>query len=218
MDPGTVDTDLLIVPHPRAAERRFVLEPMYDVWPNAIVGNGMSVAQARGLVAEQVVDRLAENWVMPDPVSGRYWVRIQFIFFLAVAVGLTMDGSLPMSGSWVRWINGGLLIALGVWAALAAARSLGRAFTAMPEPVVGAELVEAGLYGYVRHPIYGAVLLIVFGASILLASLVGAAMSLSLAVFFWMKSGYEERQLRIAYPKYSAYRRRVTKRFFPFLV
>jgi protein-S-isoprenylcysteine O-methyltransferase Ste14 len=33
-----------------------------------------------------------------------------------------------------------------------------------------------------------------------------------------LKSGYEERQLRIVYPKYSAYRRRVTKRFVPFLV
>jgi protein-S-isoprenylcysteine O-methyltransferase Ste14 len=111
-----------------------------------------------------------------------------------------------------------LLIVIGAWAALSSSRELGKAFTAMPEPVRGAELVESGWYSRARHPIYGALLLIGFGASILLASRLGALTSVSLGVVLWMKSGYEERRLRIAYPKYSAYRRRVTKRFFPFLV
>ena len=218
MEPGNVDTGQLTIPHPRAAKRRFVLEPLCDVWPDAVVGNGTRAAQARRQVANQEVDLLAESWVNSGPAPGRYWVGIQFIFFVAVGVGLVLDGELPESGSSWRAIVGGLLIVLGVWAALSSSRELGVAFTAMPEPVPGAGLVESGLFSRVRHPIYSAVLAILFGASILLASPVGAAMSLSLAVFFWMKSSYEERQLRIAYPGYSAYRRRVTKRFIPFLV
>jgi 2-amino-4-hydroxy-6-hydroxymethyldihydropteridine diphosphokinase len=39
----TIDEPALTIPHPRAHERRFVLEPLVDVWPDApIPGQGVA--------------------------------------------------------------------------------------------------------------------------------------------------------------------------------
>lgn len=73
--PRTLDLDIvssdgapvrmpdLEIPHPRAAERRFVLEPLCDVWPEALVGAGLTAAAARALVSDQGVALLAESWL-----------------------------------------------------------------------------------------------------------------------------------------------------------
>ncbi|MEX1125861.1 MAG: 2-amino-4-hydroxy-6-hydroxymethyldihydropteridine diphosphokinase [Acidimicrobiia bacterium] len=228
MDPGTVDTEMLTIPHPRAAERRFVLEPLCDVWPDAAVGSGLTAAQARDQVRDQEVDLLASKWVEDGAKPGRYWVMAQLLLFVAFAIALVADGSMPgtsadplniVGGGPDGWrIVGAVILVVGGVSVAISARSLGRALTALPEPVAGATLVESGPYRYVRHPIYGAIFLILLGASLLFASTAGNLLSLGLLGFFWAKSRYEERQLRIVYPQYSSYRRRVTKRFIPFLV
>jgi 2-amino-4-hydroxy-6-hydroxymethyldihydropteridine diphosphokinase len=73
--PRTLDLDIvssdgapvrmpdLEIPHPRAAERRFVLEPLCDVWPEALVGADLTAAAARALVSDQGVALLAESWL-----------------------------------------------------------------------------------------------------------------------------------------------------------
>jgi len=88
----------------------------------------------------------------------------------------------------------------------------------MPEPVPDSELVETGLYAVVRHPIYGALALLAIGASLLFASWAAFVLGVALLGFFWAKSSYEERRLRIAYPRYSGYQRVVRRRLLPFLL
>jgi len=62
-DGSPIRTPDLEIPHPRAAERLFVLEPLCDVWPEAVVGAGLTAAEARALVSDQGVALLYARWL-----------------------------------------------------------------------------------------------------------------------------------------------------------
>ena len=62
-DGSPIRTSDLEIPHPRAAERLFVLEPLCDVWPEAVVGAGLTAASARALVSDQGVALLSATWL-----------------------------------------------------------------------------------------------------------------------------------------------------------
>jgi protein-S-isoprenylcysteine O-methyltransferase Ste14 len=128
------------------------------------------------------------------------------------------EGSLPGADRHVMRIAGALLLITGLAAALVAVRDLGPSLTPMPEPLATAVLVESGIYAHARHPIYGGISLAMLGASLLFASVLATVLSFGLILFFWAKSSYEERRLRVAYPGYGAYRDRVKRRMIPFLI
>ena len=77
--PRTLDLDIvasdgrpvrapdLEIPHPRASERRFVLEPLCELWPEAMVAEGLEAATARTLVSDQDVTRVAGSWLEDEP-------------------------------------------------------------------------------------------------------------------------------------------------------
>ena len=54
----TVATDGLTVPHPGLTERRFVLEPLLEVWPDARLPDGTELRAMLGGVADQEVRRI----------------------------------------------------------------------------------------------------------------------------------------------------------------
>jgi protein-S-isoprenylcysteine O-methyltransferase Ste14 len=92
---------------------------------------------------------------------------------------------------------------------------LGRQLVPQPTPVQGGELIESGIYGVVRHPIYLAVLLLIAGVVVRSLSLAGLAVLLVAIVFFDRKSAYEETLLTHAYPEYEDYRSRVRWKLVP---
>ncbi|HEY7563496.1 MAG TPA: 2-amino-4-hydroxy-6-hydroxymethyldihydropteridine diphosphokinase [Acidimicrobiia bacterium] len=58
----TIDQPDLVVPHPRLHQRRFVLDPLAEVWPDAMVG-GRTVADLAKSVTDQSVVVVARYWV-----------------------------------------------------------------------------------------------------------------------------------------------------------
>lgn len=148
---------------------------------------------------------------------GEGWVAIQAVILVAIGVGgvvevpFSADVVTPVSAVGMALVAaGGLLAVLGVW-------HLGASLTALPHPRDGASLVETGVYGLVRHPIYGGLVIAALGYGLAMHAVITAiAGSLALLVFFRLKSGREEAWLETRYPGYAAYRAR-TRRMLPFL-
>jgi 2-amino-4-hydroxy-6-hydroxymethyldihydropteridine diphosphokinase len=206
----------LVIPHPRAAVRRFVLEPLAEVWPDVTLAGGFTAADSLSLVTDQEVDLLARSWLDESGGQGPYWVGAQVFAFAAIGVAIVREGSLPEAVALPR-IVGAFLLVVGVGIMLWSARSLGPSLSAFPETVPGGALVEGGPYRWIRHPIYTAVVAIFLGTSAVVAAPTAAVLSMLLLGFFAAKAGYEERQLRISYPQYASYRSRVRARFVPML-
>ena len=62
---------------------------------------------------------------------------------------------------------------------------------------------------------YGGILLVVLGSSILGGSIPGLGAGVALGVLFFWKARHEERLLRVAFPEYTTYVDQVSKRLIP---
>jgi protein-S-isoprenylcysteine O-methyltransferase Ste14 len=148
---------------------------------------------------------------------GEGWVVLQGVLFIAIAASSLLLPAWDGPARAVTTVAGAILIVGGLLLAIAAQRDLGRSLTIMPRPREGGVLVEQGVYGRARHPIYGGLVLAAFGWGLVCASLVGLLLAAALLGFFTLKSTREEAWLVERFPDYPAYRRR-TKRFIPFVV
>lgn len=148
---------------------------------------------------------------------GEGWVLGQAILIVLVVAacwsqGPDWSGPLRLAGI----VVGITLIAGGMLLMVRGGVDLGGAMTPLPRPRDHARLVVTGVYGLVRHPIYGGLILAAFGAAILRASVVAVALAMLLAVVLRLKSALEEDWLEARYPDYAAYRTR-TRRFMPWI-
>ena len=98
----------------------------------------------------------------------------------------------------------------------AAVLRLGRNLTPLPHPKDSCELVEHGLYAWVRHPIYCGIILAAFGWALYVQGVLSLLWAALLVVFFDIKSRREEAWLAARFPAYADYRRRVRK-LIPFI-
>jgi protein-S-isoprenylcysteine O-methyltransferase Ste14 len=105
-------------------------------------------------------------------------------------------------------------VAIGVLAIIQFRGAAGTLPNAVPTPTRGAQLVESGLYGVVRHPIYTGVMIGAAGAALAHGNLIVALIALIFIPFFTIKSRYEEQQLQRVFLDYANYMKR-TGRFLP---
>ena len=146
---------------------------------------------------------------------GEGWVALQLFLFGAI-VGCSFAGVYwPHAAESFLAVLGFVVAAAGLVALVLGAVALGRSFTPLPRPHARAQFREGGPYRFVRHPIYGSVILVAFGWSIAEAP-VALAPSGLLAVLFDLKSRREEAWLVERYPAYASYRER-TRRFVPLI-
>jgi len=108
------------------------------------------------------------------------------------------------------WLGYGILI-LGAVIALIAAINLGKNLTPLPRPKENAELVQTGLYRWVRHPIYFGVIVLSLGWGLIQQSALVWLYVIVIAIFFDIKSRKEEQWLVERFPAYTDYQGRVRK-------
>ena len=128
-------------------------------------------------------------------LTGVYWADA--VAGILVVVGLVLI------------LAGLVLLAL---AAVALVRV--RSTTVFPRPRDAAAVAETGVYRSVRHPVYGAVLLMAVGWS-LAESPLGLIPTVLLAIVFDLKARVEETWLEERLPAYARYRQSTPRRFVP---
>jgi protein-S-isoprenylcysteine O-methyltransferase Ste14 len=146
-----------------------------------------------------------------DGDRGEGWVVAQFSL-LALLLLVPRRGPKWPTGL-VRLARLAALPLLGVggWLFARGFGDLGENLTPLPKPKPDAELVRAGVYAVVRHPIYGGLTLLAPGIALLTASTTRLGVALVLVAFFNAKADREEGWLRERFPDYDAYRAAVPK-------
>lgn len=153
----------------------------------------------------------------PRPSSGSgdrgslmlLYVCITLGYCIAIPFSFSPYGRLTW-GQLIWQVLGLALIAGGLWVRYSAMRTLASFFTYAVEIQPQHQLVETGLYRWVRHPAYLGQLLVFLGIGLALAnwiSLLGLALPISLA--FSRRIAVEEQALRQHFAEaYEAYRHR----------
>ena len=147
---------------------------------------------------------------------GEGWVVLQGVLFVIV-IGCGLAG--PLWSGPARAVGaftGVGLVALGVALIAAGVLALRRQLTAFPMPVPGGRLIEGGVFGLVRHPMYGGGVIAALGWGLALASPMALVGAIVLGVFFDLKSRREEAWLGDQFAGYAAYRGR-TRRLIPWI-
>lgn len=147
---------------------------------------------------------------------GEGWVLGQFLLLAAVLLS-ALAGRSWSGGYAVAAITiGAVLIALGVLMLAWSARHLGASLTPFPAPRARLGAKTTGPYALARHPMYGAVILLALGWTIIFATVTGLVLTVALTVLLDLKSRREEAWLRERVDGYEDYYRRTPRRLLPF--
>jgi protein-S-isoprenylcysteine O-methyltransferase Ste14 len=147
---------------------------------------------------------------------GEGWFAIQLALLGAIAGLAFVSIYWPESAADELTVIGIILMAAGIVLFLVGVASLGPALSPFPRPASGGTLVERGIYRAVRHPLYGALILIALGWSLAESPLALIPTAL-LALFLDLKARREEEWLEERYPDYRGYSERTSRRFVPWI-
>ncbi|HRK74414.1 MAG TPA: isoprenylcysteine carboxylmethyltransferase family protein [Rhodothermales bacterium] len=139
-----------------------------------------------------------------------------FVLYVWVLFRPFYRGTYVLDAGWLSFV-GVFCTLFGIFMGISAFWALGKSLTAFPAPVENGRLVSHGVYNWVRHPIYGSIILSGLGVAFWVQNLEAALVGVVLLMFFRMKSASEEVFLEQKYPEYAAYRLKIRHRMIPFL-
>ncbi|HOY56647.1 MAG TPA: isoprenylcysteine carboxylmethyltransferase family protein [Verrucomicrobiota bacterium] len=130
---------------------------------------------------------------------------------LILGLAPVTEGTTPIpaarTAAWVLFI-------LGAVPGIGGAAVLRNNRTIFPHPREGSQLVQHGVYRWIRHPLYTSLMVLATGWSLFWHSWPAGFMTVILVGFLNLKARHEESLLRAVFPAYGTYCDRV-KRFIP---
>lgn len=145
-------------------------------------------------------------------------IKIAFLVFLVIQT-LFLDSLFPITANpnAIRMIGIGIYT-LGLVLAIVGRIQLGNNWVNLEDAQVLShqQLVDAGIYRFIRHPIYSGDFLLVLGLELALNSWL-VLIVLPLAIVIYRQANAEEKLLVEAFPQYPEYQRR-TKMFLPYII
>jgi protein-S-isoprenylcysteine O-methyltransferase Ste14 len=176
----------------------------------------MTAADAQSRGARSGRPRVGSGRLPALGRRGGGWVAIQMaLVAAAVATGLAGGSWSPAASPWLA-VAGAVVALAGAGLMIGAGAGLGRQLTPFPRPVDDGVLRQDGVYGLVRHPMYGGALLLLLGWALLSSPLALVPLAVA-AVFLDAKRRREEAWLAEQYAGYQDYRRQVRRQFIPFV-
>lgn len=131
-----------------------------------------------------------------------FFVGIQLIFFAGYLFRFPkIDFPIP---EWLK-LTGIIFSVAGIIISIAALLTLNKSLSPFPTPKQSAELIQTGIYKYMRHPIYSGVLFFTFGFSMYSENTLRLFIFFALLILFMFKAAYEERLLQDKFSNYAAY-------------
>lgn len=140
-------------------------------------------------------------------MASRFYVAAQFLLILAFAAAVFLQPPALDVPDGLR-ASGLVLCVAGLGIIFAALWAMGRVMQVSPEPKSDGHLVTRGVYGWLRHPMYTGIVLIVVGLAVRAPSIPVGIVGGALIALLLMKARYEERLLELRYADYAAYRAR----------
>ena len=132
-----------------------------------------------------------------------FFVIIQLILFVVYLFRISkINFAVPR---WLQLIGLFLSIA-GIIISLLSLLTLNKNLSPFPTPKPGAELIQSGIYKFIRHPIYSGILFITFGYSIFSENTLRLLIFFALLILFCFKAAYEEKLLEDKFSNYAVYK------------
>lgn len=144
---------------------------------------------------------------------GVAWTLVAIQFALLALLIAIPVGELYSVGPGITVVSM-VLVGVGIVIGMIAGARLGGSLTPSPIPRAASELTTSGIYRFVRHPMYSALLLVALGLAIRGASLLHALVLAGLIILLQVKARAEEAMLLKKFQGYASYAARVG-RFVP---
>ncbi len=146
-------------------------------------------------------------------LKAAYEIILVFLQFFIISLHFFQWEFIPQKQivqiSPFSYVVGFLMIISALIIMLVAIKDLGKNLSPFPRPINNSNLVNTGIYRFMRHPMYYSLILISLGLFIIKLSLYYLFLSISLVLIIKFKIALEEQYLNNKFKNYSLYKNEV---------
>jgi protein-S-isoprenylcysteine O-methyltransferase Ste14 len=205
----------------------FVAAGTLDWWRAWVLLGVFVVATAASLLdlypnhKDLLQERLKSPLQTDQPLVDKIVLMLFFVLFLGLFVLIPLDlfrwHLLPPLPPAVSWLGLGVLLIGWCIVHLSLQRNPFAAPVVKHQQARGQTVIDSGVYGVVRHPMYAGAIPFMLGIPLWLESYVGTLLVIVIIALLALRIVFEERFLRSRLPGYEAYMRKVRYRLVPLI-